>query len=70
VLTVGVQIARALEVAHAKHVIHGNVLPETILVRTKDKVAKLEVKRHGRVRRAKLNYLRTRKGKEATAVRE
>ncbi|MBW3541985.1 MAG: 50S ribosomal protein L19 [Planctomycetes bacterium] len=33
------------------------------------KVAKLEVKRHGRVRRAKLFYLRGRKGK-ATRLRE
>jgi len=28
------------------------------------------VDKEGRARRAKLNYLRTRKGKEATAVRE
>jgi large subunit ribosomal protein L19 len=34
------------------------------------RVAKIEVEKQGRVRRAKLNYLRTRKGKEATAVRE
>jgi large subunit ribosomal protein L19 len=34
------------------------------------RVAKVEVEQKGRVRRAKLNYLRTRKGKEATAVRE
>jgi large subunit ribosomal protein L19 len=34
------------------------------------RVAKVEVEQHGRARRAKLNYLRTRKGKEATAVRE
>jgi len=34
------------------------------------KIAKVEVEQQGRVRRAKLNYLRTRKGKEATAVRE
>ena len=34
------------------------------------RVARLEVEQHGRARRAKLNYLRTRKGKEATAVRE
>jgi len=40
-LTVGVQIARALEAAHEKHVVHRNVSPETILVRAKDKVAKL-----------------------------
>ena len=34
------------------------------------RIAKVEVEKSGRVRRAKLNYLRTRKGKEATAVRE
>ncbi|MFN2542727.1 MAG: 50S ribosomal protein L19 [Chthoniobacterales bacterium] len=34
------------------------------------RVAKIEVEKKGRARRARLNYLRTRKGKEATAVRE
>jgi len=34
------------------------------------RIAKIEVEQQGRVRRAKLNYLRGRKGKEATAVRE
>jgi large subunit ribosomal protein L19 len=34
------------------------------------RIAKVEVETKGRARRAKLNYLRTRKGKEATAVRE
>ena len=34
------------------------------------RIAKVEVEQEGRVRRARLNYLRTRKGKEATAVRE
>src|SRR5437660_12053339 len=34
------------------------------------RIAKVEVEQQGRVRRAKLNYLRTRKGKEATAARE
>jgi large subunit ribosomal protein L19 len=34
------------------------------------RIAKIEVEQEGRARRAKLNYLRTRKGKEATAVRE
>jgi large subunit ribosomal protein L19 len=34
------------------------------------RVAKVEVEQQGRARRAKLNYLRQRKGKEATAVRE
>jgi large subunit ribosomal protein L19 len=34
------------------------------------RIAKIEVEQHGRARRARLNYLRKRKGKEATAVRE
>jgi large subunit ribosomal protein L19 len=34
------------------------------------RIARVEVEKQGRARRAKLNYLRTRKGKEATAVRE
>ena len=34
------------------------------------RVAKVEVEKQGKARRAKLNYLRSRKGKEATAVRE
>ncbi|HEX5177394.1 MAG TPA: 50S ribosomal protein L19 [Chthoniobacteraceae bacterium] len=34
------------------------------------RIAKVEVEKQGRARRAKLNYLRDRKGKEATAVRE
>ena len=34
------------------------------------RIAKLEVEQQGRARRARLNYLRARKGKEATAVRE
>jgi large subunit ribosomal protein L19 len=34
------------------------------------RIAKVDVEKQGRARRAKLNYLRHRKGKEATAVRE
>jgi large subunit ribosomal protein L19 len=34
------------------------------------RIAKIEVEKQGKARRAKLNYLRNRKGKEATAVRE
>ena len=34
------------------------------------KVAKVEVTKRGRVRRARLHYLRTRKGKEAINVKE
>ena len=34
------------------------------------RIAKVEVEKQGTARRAKLNYLRGRKGKQATAVRE
>jgi large subunit ribosomal protein L19 len=34
------------------------------------RIAKVEVEKQGRARRAKLNYLRSRQGMEATAVRE
>jgi|SRR5438067_894497 len=34
------------------------------------RIARVEVEKRGRARRARLNYLRQRKGKEATAVRE
>ena len=34
------------------------------------RIAKVDVEKAGKARRAKLNYLRNRKGKEATAVRE
>ncbi len=34
------------------------------------RIAKVEVEKAGKARRAKLNYLRDRKGKEATQVRE
>ena len=34
------------------------------------RIAKVEIEKAGRARRAKLNYLRGRKGKEATAGRE
>ena len=37
----GVHIAQALEAAHEKHIIHRNISPESILIRTKDNVAKL-----------------------------
>jgi serine/threonine protein kinase len=40
-LTVGAHVAQALEAAHEKHIIHRNVAPESILIRSKDKVAKL-----------------------------
>ena len=34
------------------------------------RIAKIEIETEGKARRAKLNYLRRRKGKEATMVRE
>jgi large subunit ribosomal protein L19 len=34
------------------------------------RIAKVEIEKEGTARRAKLNYLRGRKGKQATAVRE
>ena len=34
------------------------------------RIAKVEIETEGKARRAKLNYLRRRKGKEATTVRE
>ena len=34
------------------------------------RIAKIEIETEGKARRAKLNYLRRRKGKEATTVRE
>ncbi len=40
-LSLGVQIAGALEALHEKHIIHRNVAPESIQIRSKDKVAKL-----------------------------
>jgi serine/threonine protein kinase len=40
-LSVGMQIAHALEATHEKHVVHRNVSPEHILIRKKDHVAKL-----------------------------
>jgi serine/threonine protein kinase len=40
-VTLGVQIAGALEALHEKHIIHRNVTPESIQIRSKDKVAKL-----------------------------
>ncbi len=40
-LTAGMQIARGLEALHEKHIIHRNVAPENVIIRSKDKVAKL-----------------------------
>jgi serine/threonine protein kinase len=41
VLSLGVQVAGALEALHEKHIIHRNVAPQSILIRAKDKVPKL-----------------------------
>ncbi len=38
---VAVHIGRALEYAHGQHIVHRNITPQNILVRTEDKVAKL-----------------------------
>lgn len=40
-LRVAVHIARALEFAHARKIVHRNITPNNILIRTSDKVAKL-----------------------------
>jgi len=40
-LSVGIQIARALEHAHKQNIIHRNITPTNILMRKADKVAKL-----------------------------
>jgi serine/threonine protein kinase len=40
-LRVGIHIARALEYAHGQQIIHRNIAPPNILVRSADKVAKL-----------------------------
>jgi hypothetical protein len=40
-LTVAVQVGRALEAAHERHIIHRNVTPANILIRNGDHVAKL-----------------------------
>ncbi len=41
VLSLGVQVAGGLEALHEKHIIHRNVAPQSILIRTKDKAPKL-----------------------------
>ena len=43
---------------------------ERIFPLNSPRIAKIEVETEGKARRAKLNYLRHRKGKEATTVRE
>jgi serine/threonine protein kinase len=41
VLSLGMQLAGALEALHEKHIIHRNVAPQSILIRAKDKAPKL-----------------------------
>jgi serine/threonine protein kinase len=41
VLSLGVQVAGALEALHEKHIIHRNVAPQSIVIRAKDKLPKL-----------------------------
>src|SRR3954470_7309041 len=43
---------------------------ERVFPTNSPRIAKIEIGTPGKARRAKLNYLRQRKGKEATAVRE
>ena len=43
---------------------------ERVFPTNSPRIAKIDVETPGKARRAKLNYLRGRKGKEATAVRE
>ncbi len=40
-LSAGMQVARALEALNEKHIIHRNVAPENVIIRARDKVAKL-----------------------------
>ncbi len=68
----GVVIARRghgmSEMFTVRRIVAGEGVERTFPVNT-PKIAKVEVKRHGRVRRAKLYYLRERSGK-ATRLRE
>ena len=43
---------------------------ERVFPANSPRIAKIEIETEGKARRAKLNYLRKRKGKEATTVRE
>jgi len=40
-LRIGVHVGRALEFLHGKRIVHGNITPANVLVRTSDKVVKL-----------------------------
>lgn len=52
-----------------RHISYGEGV-ERVFPLHSPRIAKVEVEKQGKARRAKLNYLRGRKGKEATAVRE
>jgi large subunit ribosomal protein L19 len=57
------------EMFTVRRIVQGEGVERTFPVNS-PKIAKIEVKRSGRVRRAKLYYLRDRLGKEATRLRE
>lgn len=57
------------EMFTVRRVVQGEGVERTFPLNS-PKIAKVEVKRSGRVRRAKLYYLRDRVGKEATRLRE
>jgi large subunit ribosomal protein L19 len=57
------------EMFTVRRVVQGEGVERTFPINS-PKIAKIEVKRSGKVRRAKLYYLRDRVGKEATRLRE
>jgi large subunit ribosomal protein L19 len=57
------------EMFTVRRVVQGEGVERTFPVNS-PKIAKIDVKRSGKVRRAKLYYLRDRLGKEATRLRE
>jgi large subunit ribosomal protein L19 len=57
------------EMFTVRRVVQGEGVERTFPINS-PKIAKVEVKRSGKVRRAKLYYLRDRVGKEATRLRE